>query len=115
MQTLTSWVAEFVATGEAPAGQIYVIQQDRVDGRDEGLIAVTLMNASTTTFVEPIVSDGSRWAVTFEPRETAEILDADQVAQLGADFIMVGRLCRFLEGKAADFGRRAGAVDDLLV
>lgn len=112
MQTLTSWIAEFVTAGEAPAGQIYVIQQDREDGRDEGLIAVTLMNASTATYVDPVMPDGSSWAVTFEPRETPEILTADQAAHLGADLMMMSRLCRFLEGKASELGRHAGAADD---
>ncbi|TPW78225.1 hypothetical protein FJ657_05530 [Schumannella soli] len=100
--TLEAWVEEFALLGYPQASQVRVIVQDAGDG-DTGLVAVTLTDATTVTYIQPIVVGSPRWVVTFEAREEQLELAAADVARLSADLAVVSALCAFFQAKSASF------------
>lgn len=101
--TLESWLEEFRTLGLPIAGGIRVIGQDGDEGANTGLVAVRLLNASTETYIEPVVQGDIRWVVTMEPREDAVVLDAAGVQSLSEELATVSALCAFLQRKSIDF------------
>ncbi|MEH3088746.1 MAG: hypothetical protein PGN24_03800 [Microbacterium arborescens] len=100
-QTLDSWIEEFHQFGYSLA--VKVIPQDGSLGRDTGLVAITMMNAQTVTYIEPEVPGGNKWRITFEARETDLRLDAGGALNLSTELAMVSALCAFLETKSNAF------------
>lgn len=101
--TLEEWVEEFGLLGYPQASQVRVIVQDDLDGGDTGLITVTLTDATTVTYIQPIMVGSPRWVVTFEAREDQLELAAADVARLSSDLAVVSALCAFLQAKSAAF------------
>jgi hypothetical protein len=100
-QTLDAWIEEFQRFGYSLA--VKVIPQDGSLGRDTGLVAITMMNAQTVTYIEPDVPGGNTWRITFEARETDLRLGAGAALALSTELAMVSRLCAFLETKSHAF------------
>ncbi len=67
--TVEAWVREYLAGHPAAESSISVLEKDYTPGPDSGLVVVALSNASTVTYIQPVVHDeGPRWVVTFEAR-----------------------------------------------
>ena len=63
-------------------------------------LVVSLRNASTVTYIQPVISDGApHWLVTFEARRESFDLDFAGVAQLAADLSLISRMCEHLQIK----------------
>ncbi|TQJ30102.1 hypothetical protein FBY39_0547 [Microbacterium sp. SLBN-146] len=79
---------------------VSVLEMDIDAGHDSGLVAVSLRNASTLTYIQPITDSGvPRWIVTFESRSESFDLDAVGVTRLAEDLAAIGRLCTYLQQK----------------
>lgn len=102
--TLQAWLEEFNALGYPIAGSLKVIPQDGDGGAHTGLVAVHLLNASTGTYIQPDAVDSTRWVVTFEPRDSAVVLDAAQLLSLSSELAIASTLCAFLQAKSRDDG-----------
>ncbi|MFG6446254.1 hypothetical protein ACFXP7_13150 [Microbacterium sp. P06] len=96
--TLQAWLDEFLALGYEVS--LKVIPQDGEDGANTGLVAVTLHNASTSTFIQPESHDSDRWVVTMEAEESAVTLDAGELHGLASDLSIASSLCAFLQAKS---------------
>jgi len=100
--TVAAWVREYVAENPQAESSISVLEKDFTPGPDSGLVVVGLSNASTVTYIQPVVDEsGPRWMVTFEPRTDGFDLDGEGVARLSADLAAVADLCRFLQRRTA--------------
>ncbi len=96
--TVEAWVREYLAGHPAAESSISVLEKDYTPGPDSGLVVVALSNASTVTYIQPVVHDeGPRWVVTFEARADSFDLDAAGVARLSSDLAAVAELCGFLQ------------------
>ncbi len=88
--TVEAWVREYLAGHPAAESSISVLEKDYTPGPDSGLVVVALSNASTVTYIQPVVHDeGPRWVVTFEARADSFDLDAAGVARLSSDLAAV--------------------------
>ena len=98
--TVDGWVREFLDTHAGTAAEVSVVDKDFTAGPDSGLVVVSLRNASTVTYIQPVVREGMpRWLVTFEPRREGFDLDFAGVAQLAADLSLISRMCEHLQVK----------------
>lgn len=98
--TVDSWLREFRDVNRDIATEISVLDQEFTAGPESGLVVVSLRNASTVTYVQPVVRDGHPvWIVTFEARSDAIDLDAGGVADLADDLDTLARICEFLQLK----------------
>lgn len=96
--TVESWVRDYLANAPAAAEAVSVLEKDFTPGPDSGLVVVALSNASTVTYIQPVITDGQpRWMVTFEPRAEGLDLDAEGVARLAADLANLAELCDYLQ------------------
>lgn len=102
-ETLESWLDEFYTLGHAMAETLKVMPQDGSDGGDTGLVGITLMSARTITYIQPEPPGSTNWMITFEARESALQLDADDAMRLSAELAVVSELCRFLQTKSEAF------------
>ena len=98
--TVDGWVREFLESTANTHTEVSVLDKDFTAGPDSGLVVVSLRNASTVTYIHPVVRDGApRWLVTFEGRRESFDLDFAGVAQLAADLSLVSRMCEHLQVK----------------
>ncbi|GAA5031513.1 protein-L-isoaspartate carboxylmethyltransferase [Microbacterium fluvii] len=97
--TVESWVDEF-RRREPIATDVSVLEKDFQAGPDSGLVVVSLRTASTVTYIQAVVTDGTpHWVVTFEARPESFDLDAAGVAALAHDLDTLARLCEHLQDK----------------
>ena len=101
--TLQEWLDEFHDLGYPVTGTLKVLPQDGEDGSNTGLVAVSLHNASTVTYIQPESQGSHRWVVTLEPRENAVVLDAAGLHGLASELSIASVLCSFLQGKSQSF------------
>lgn len=98
--TVDAWLREFRAANDNIAAEISVLDQEFTAGPESGLVVVSLRNASTVTYVQPVMRDGEPvWIVTFEARDDSFDLDAPGVASLAQDLDALARICDFLQAK----------------
>ena len=98
--TVDGWVREFLESHAATQIEVSVLDKDFTAGPDSGLVVVSLRNASTVTFIHPVIRDGEpHWLVTFEARRDGFDLDFAGVAQLAADLSLISRMCEHLQVK----------------
>ncbi|WES63152.1 hypothetical protein P0L94_11865 [Microbacter sp. GSS18] len=98
--TVDSWLREFLQVNHDIATEISVLDQDFTAGPESGLVVVSLRNASTVTYVQPVMREGEPvWIVTFEARSDSFDLDAPGVADLAHDLDTLARICDFLQTK----------------
>jgi hypothetical protein len=98
--TVDGWVREFLEANADTHTEVSVLDKDFMAGPDSGLVVVSLRNASTVTYIHPVVRDGApRWLVTFEGRRESFDLDFAGVAQLAADLSLISRMCEHLQVK----------------
>ncbi len=96
--TVEAWVREYLAENPSTTAAVTVLEKDFTPGPDSGLVVVSLSNASTVTYIQPVENEsGARWSVTFEARADSFELDAVGVARLAADLAVVADLCGFLQ------------------
>jgi hypothetical protein len=105
IETLESWVAEFVEQNSGGASDIRVIPQDGDGGADTGLVGMRLPNSPTEIYIEPPAQPGEEWTVTFEPREDYVRLGAVAVQTMAVEMTRLARLCAFLQQKSDEFMR----------
>jgi hypothetical protein len=100
--TVDGWVQEFLESNAGTAAEVSVVDKDFTAGPDSGLVVVSLRNASTVTYIQPVVREGTpQWLVTFEARGESFDLDASGVARLAADLTTIARMCEHLQNKTA--------------
>lgn len=109
LDTIESWLDEFRSKDYPVDGSIRVMPQDSDDGSDAGLVGVHLVNSPVVIYIQPESPASTRWAVTFESRESETILSSAEVLKLAAELTMVSALCAFLEAKSAAFAGHDGA------
>jgi hypothetical protein len=98
--TVDGWVREFLDLNRETPADVSVLDKDFTAGPDSGLVVVSLRNASTVTYIQPVIRDGAPvWIVTFEARGEAFDLDAQGVGRLAADLAILSRLCSHLQDK----------------
>lgn len=97
--TVESWVQEFNGAQRHLDTHVSVLEQIDATHPDTGLVVVSLRNASTVTYIQPVVRETPQWLVTFEARDHDLELDAAGMAQLAADVSLVAALCDFLQAK----------------
>ena len=98
--TVQAWINEYLTAHPAPAGSVSVLEKNFTPSPDSGMVVVSLANAPTITFIQPVIQDGRpRWVVTFEERSQALDLTGTEVAQLAAEFAGIASLCEFLQVK----------------
>lgn len=96
--TVQGWIDDYIAARPGESSEITVLEKNFTPGPESGLVVVSLSNASTVTYIQPVVDDrGPRWIVTFEPRSDPFDLDAAGVARLAADLATIAGLCGFLQ------------------
>lgn len=101
-ETVGSWVRDYLADRQVEASSVSVLEKDYTPGPESGLVVVALSNASTVTYIQPVIIDGEpRWMVTFEPRTEGFDLDAAGVARLSADLSDLADLCAYLQERTA--------------
>lgn len=103
LHTLETWLEEFAKMGYPLGTTMKVMQQDGASGANTGLVGVTLTSAATTTYIQPDAVGSSRWVVTFEPRDSALVLDPAGLLHLSTELATVSALCAFLQAKSAEF------------
>ncbi|MDR5699192.1 hypothetical protein [Agromyces aerolatus] len=103
LHTLETWLEEFGTLGYPIGAEIKVMQQDGASGANTGLVGVTLTSASTDTYIQPEAVGSSRWVVTFEPRDSAVVLDPAGLLHLSSELATISALCAFLQAKSAEF------------
>jgi hypothetical protein len=98
--TVDGWVREFLDTNADTHAEVSVLDKDFTAGPDSGLVVVSLRNASTVTYIHPVIRDDApHWLVTFEARRESFDLDFAGVAQLSADLSLISRMCKHLQMK----------------
>jgi len=98
--TVDGWVREFLDLDANAHTEVSVLDKDFTAGPDSGLVVVSLRDASTVTYIQPVIRDGApRWLVTFEGRPDSFDLDFAGVAQLAADLCLISRMCEHLQRK----------------
>lgn len=112
IDTLQSWVDEYVRRDSGREGQIRVIPQDGEGGADTGLVAFRLRNSPTEVYIEPPDGDSGEWTVTFEPRTETVRITCSTMQVLADETASVATLCRFLQDKSDAFLRARDAGED---
>ena len=98
--TVDGWVREFLESNANTHTEVSVLDKDFTAGPNSGLVVVSLRNASTVTYIQPVVRDGApHWLVTFEARHESFDVDFTGVAQLAADLSLIARMCEHLQMK----------------
>ena len=98
--TVDGWVREFLESNTNTHIEVSVLDKDFTAGPDSGLVVVSLRNASTVTYIHPVVRESApEWLVTFEARREGFDLDFAGVAQLAADLSLISRMCEHLQIK----------------
>jgi hypothetical protein len=98
--TVDGWVREFLESDDSTRAEVSVLDKDFTSGPDSGLVVVSLRNASTVTYIQPVIREGApQWLVTFEARHESFDLDVAGVARLAADLTAIVRLCEHLQSK----------------
>jgi hypothetical protein len=98
--TVDGWVREFLESNADTHTEVSVLDKDFTAGPDSGLVVVSLRNASTVTYIQPVIRDGApHWLVTFEARREGFDLDFAGVAQLAVDLSLISRICEHLQVK----------------
>ena len=98
--TVDGWVRAFLESNASTDTEVSVLDKDFTAGPDSGLVVVSLRNASTITYIQPVIRDGApHWLVTFEGRPESFDLDFAGVAQLAADLSLISRMCEQLQVK----------------
>ncbi|GAB3401065.1 hypothetical protein GCM10027515_09310 [Schumannella luteola] len=100
---LESWVEEFDGLGYGADERIRVIEQDGSEGADTGLITVSLNDASTVIYLQPVAPGDPRWVINFEGRDDTFALTPAETSRLSAELAMVSTLCAFLEAKSTAY------------
>ncbi len=100
IETLQSWVEEFVAQQGVGAGAIRVIPQDGDDGADTGLVAMRLLNSPTEIYLEPPHGSVDEWTITFEPREEPVTLGSSAVSAMATEIARLAALCAYLQQRS---------------
>ncbi len=96
--TVSGWVRHFLDTNPDVGTEISVLEKDFIAGPDSGLVAVSLRNASTVTYIQAVFRDEHpTWVVTFEARSDSFDLDAAGVERLSEDLATIARICRHLQ------------------
>lgn len=96
--TVSAWVRNFIDANPDVSTEISVLEKDFVSGPDSGLVAVSLRNASTVTYIQAVVRDDQpTWVVTFEARPDGFDLDAAGVERLAEDLFTIARICTHLQ------------------
>ena len=96
--TVQGWVDDYIVAHPTVSNVVSVLEKDFTPGPDSGLVVISLRNATTVTYIQPLVDvRGPRWLVTFEPRADAFDLDAEGVARLSADLAVVSDICGYLQ------------------
>lgn len=96
--TVAAWVRDYLSDRRIEDSSISVLEKDFTPGPESGLVVVALSNASTVTYVQPVITDGqARWMVTFEPRAEGFDLDAAGVSRLASDLSDLADLCGYLQ------------------
>ena len=81
---------EFLESHVDTAAEVSVVDKDYTAGPDSGLVVVSLSNASTVTYIQPVIREGApQWLVTFEARGESFDLDFAGVARLAADLTTI--------------------------
>ncbi len=110
--TVEAWVKEFFAASPDMPAEVSVLEMDIESGNDSGLVAVSLRNASTLTYIQPVIDSGvPRWVVTFESRSESFDLDGPGVTRLAEDLAAIGRLCTHLQNKTDEAVARRATAD----
>jgi len=108
--TVEGWVSEFLESNRDTPAEVSVVDKDFTAGPDSGLVVVSLRNASTVTYIQPVVREGvPQWVVTFEARGESFDLDFAGVGRLAADLATIARMCENLQIKT-DAAVRAKAA-----
>ena len=108
--TVEGWVREFLESHVNTAAEVSVVDKDYTAGPDSGLVVVSLSNASTVTYIQPVIREGApQWLVTFEARGESFDLDFAGVARLAADLTTIARMCEHLQAKTDAAVKRASA------
>jgi hypothetical protein len=96
--TVQGWIDDYLAARPEQTAVVTVLEKNFTPGPESGMVVVSLSNASTVTYIQPVVDEtGPHWVVTFEPRADPFDLDAAGVAQLAADLATIAGLCGFLQ------------------
>lgn len=96
--TVQGWIDDYLTTRPDQAGDVTVLEKNFTPGPDSGLVVVSLSNASTVTYIQPVADEaGPRWIVTFEPRSDSFDLDATGVGRLAEEIATIAGLCAFLQ------------------
>ena len=108
--TVQGWVREFLDSNAIIPAEVSVVDKDFTAGPNSGLVVVSLSNASTVTYIQPVIREGSPcWLVTFEARGESFDLDSAGVARLAGDLTTIARMCEHLQSKT-DAARRSKAT-----
>ena len=108
--TVQGWVREFLDSNAIIPAEVSVVDKDFTAGPNSGLVVVSLSNASTVTYIQPVIREGApRWLVTFEARGESFDLDAAGVARLAGDLTTIAHMCEHLQSKT-DAARRSKAA-----
>jgi len=98
--TVQGWVREFLESSIDTPADISVVDKNFIAGPDSGLVVVSLSNASTVTYIQPVIREGGpQWLVTFEARDEGFDLDVAGVDRLAADLTTIARMCEHLQIK----------------
>lgn len=110
--TVQGWIDDYIASRPDQSAEVTVLEKNFTPGPESGLVVVSLSNASTVTYIQPVVDEiGPRWVVTFEPRADPFDLDATGVGRLAADLATIAGLCGFLQMRTdAAIAEAAGAA-----
>jgi hypothetical protein len=111
--TVSAWVEGFLAANPDVRTEVSVLEKDFVAGPDSGLVAVSLHNASTVTYIQAAVRDGRpTWVVTFEARSDSFDLDAAGVERLAHDLLTIALICAHLQTETDAALQRLSAPSD---
>jgi len=98
--TVEGWVREFLESNVDTAAEVSVVDKDYTAGPDSGLVVVSLSNASTVTYIQPVIREGApQWLVTFEARGESFDLDFAGVGRLAGDLATIAHMCEHLQIK----------------
>jgi hypothetical protein len=105
---LQEWITEFREQGHSIAGQLDVVLQDGLDGRDTGLVIVHLRNAPADIYMQPQGIDDPHWEATLTARSEDLSMTPHHLAGLAAEIVVAGNLCTFLQFKSLEWDRETG-------
>lgn len=113
-EVLESWLAEYrpesAPSGPRIAEYADVAVQDGSDGSDTGLVVISLRNATTDVYMQPVALGDPRWEVTFAARDRDLALSTEDVVALSAELAAAAELCSYLERRSLEHLRSLGPV-----